>query len=305
MKTIVYKGELLMTSKNFSFSRFMILTKALDGSNFHPHSEQEKKHVVKLHGIKREDYVLKLFGVTDFYFIPKQKGNLYYKNMIETLTYHSLYLLGQCSTELNKELFSWMSYYLFGLQKILLTQGWRENALLVKEASVLNEFFNNDDRNFNFSGFLNTPLIQKHLDIYYSEDDSSFISDTAVNNTEFQSYEQLVLFHGVHFTKVEVLECSINALYSFIDALKPKKSFQSKNINYHIGETDDHIHEEIIFLTRNLAMQFHYLINCRSWKDNYLHGFDEIELIHRKRFRLSEEYCRYYEENRTEDTLVF
>ncbi|PDZ93987.1 hypothetical protein CON36_36235, partial [Bacillus cereus] len=93
-------------SKKYLFNRYQTLEENITYAKKMQRREQgmEIKKFLSL-SMPTNDFMDKLFGITEFYFVPRKDGVIYQKNMIEKLTHHSLFLLNQSSNEINSELF--------------------------------------------------------------------------------------------------------------------------------------------------------------------------------------------------------
>lgn len=290
-------------SKKYLFNRYNIVTESLSHSERKEKIDQriKCKTFVSLSLSSKESFVDKLFGVTEFYFFPREKSVSFQKNMMEKLTDHSLFLLTKVSNELNSELYSWMKFCLVGLKKIMNSDGWKNNQLILNQVREINSFFENGkDQGIELVS-LSTPVITKKLDFYYNEERELVISSDEIQREDYNYFEPNVVYHKPTYNSVEQLECAINALMDFMITLKPKQSFTNEKISYMYGETDDYIHEHIIFSVKSLSRCLGYMINTTSWNDNQAYRFDISDFERRSYVRISEEHCKYYIANTQKD----
>ncbi|MCU7666840.1 hypothetical protein [Bacillus thuringiensis] len=285
-------------SKKYLFNRYQTLEENITYAEKKQRREQglEINNFLSL-SMSANDFMDKLFGITEFYFVPQKDGVIYQKNMIEKLTQHSLFLLNQASNEINSELYSLMMLLLVGFSKLIETEGWKSNRLIVDEILSFNEFMNQEELDNISLHVTETPLLTKYFNFYVDKERDKIITENSINPKEYNNFEPYVLYHELNYTSVEKLECAINVLSELLLSLKPKKSYSKTDINYMFGETDDYIHEEVICAAGMFGMSLGYIINSTSWRENELFVFDRIELERRTNIRMNEEYCRYYVES--------
>lgn len=288
-------------SKKYLFNRYQTLEENITYAEKKQRREQgmEIKNFLSL-SMSTNDFMDKLFGITEFYFVPRKDEDIYYpyqKNMIENLVHHSLFLLNQASNEIHSELFSLMKFLLVGFSKLIETEGWKSNRLIEDEILSFNEFMKQEELDNIVLHVTETPIVTKQLNFYVDKEQNKILTEHSINPKDYNNFEPYALYHELNYTSLEKLECAINVLCELLLSLKPKKSYSKTEINYMFGETDDYIHEEVICAAGMFGMSIGYIINSASWRGNELFIFDQIELERRTNIRMNEEYCRYYVES--------
>lgn len=281
-------------SKKFEFNRYYLKSESLSYQESLERREKEiplqQRIVLRMN---TDDFLESLFGVEDFYLIPNVTSD-YQKNMVEQITVQCLYLLNQAVDELDRNLYTWMNYFLQSVNYLLESKGWKENKSLKEEVDTFNKRLDMMPALEDSFHVANPSFIHRNFLFYVDAEKNEVTTSYGNIQKDFEGTAPIILHVDRGFSSIEKLECGINLLTEFLYSLKKEYAY-IQTFQYNWGQTKCGAHEEFLVTLKRLANCIAYLVHTTSWRENKLLPFDEYEIRRKAHTPINDAFCRFFE----------